>query len=51
VGFVADKVALGQDFPRVFLFSLVSVIPPVLNYTEKLKKIIFVTGLHNKPQV
>jgi hypothetical protein len=51
VGFVVDKVALGQVFPRVIRFSPVSFIPPVLHYTEKPKKIIiFITGLHNKPQ-
>jgi hypothetical protein len=48
VGFVLDKVTLGQVFPRVLRFSLVTLIPPVLHYTEKL--IIFITGLHNKPQ-
>ena len=32
-------------------FFPVSFIPPVLHYTEKRKKlIIFITGLHNKPQ-
>jgi hypothetical protein len=51
VGFVVDKVALGQVFPRVLRFSLVSLIPPVLHYTEKQKKLtIFITELHNKPQ-
>jgi hypothetical protein len=51
VGFVSDKVALGQVFPRVFRVSLVNFIPPVLHYTERRKKlIIFITGLHNKPQ-
>jgi hypothetical protein len=53
VGFVVDKVALGQVFPRVLWFSPVNFIPPVLNYTEKQKKhltIIFITGLHNKSQ-
>jgi hypothetical protein len=51
VGFVVDKVALGQVFPRVLQFSLVIFIPPVLHYKEKRKKlIIFITGLHNKPQ-
>jgi hypothetical protein len=51
VGFVVDKVALGQVFPRVLLFSPVSFIPPVLHYKGKRKKlIIFITGLHNKPQ-
>jgi hypothetical protein len=32
VGFVVDKVALGQVFPRVPRFSPVSFIPPVLHY-------------------
>jgi hypothetical protein len=52
VGFVVDKVALGQVFPLVLRFYPVSFIPPVLHYTEKRKKklIIFITGLHNKPQ-
>jgi hypothetical protein len=51
VGFVVDKVALGQVFLRVLRFSPVSFIPPVLRYTEKLRKlIVFITGLHNKPQ-
>jgi hypothetical protein len=35
VGFVVDKVVLGQVFPRVLRFSLVNVIPPVLHYKEK----------------
>jgi hypothetical protein len=46
VGFVVDRLALGQVFPRVLRFSPVSFIPPVLHYTEKL--IIVITGLHNK---
>jgi hypothetical protein len=51
VGFVVDKVALGQVFPRVLRSSPVNFIPPVLHSTEKRKKpIIFITGLHNKPQ-
>jgi hypothetical protein len=51
VGFVVDEVALGEVFPRVLRFSPVSLILPVLHCTEKLKKIvIFITGLHNKPQ-
>jgi hypothetical protein len=52
VGFMVDKVALGQVFLRVFRFSRVNFIPPVLHYKEKRKKklIIFVTGFHNKPQ-
>jgi hypothetical protein len=32
VGFVVDKVALGQVFPRVLRFYPVSFIPPVLHY-------------------
>ena len=51
VGFVVDKVALGQVFLRLLRFSSVTFIPPVLHYTEKRNKlIIFVTVLHNKPQ-
>jgi hypothetical protein len=50
VGFVVDKVALGQVFPRILRFSSVSFIPPVLHYKEERKKlIIFITGLHSKP--
>jgi hypothetical protein len=48
-GICGVKVALGQVFPRVLLFFPVSFIPPVLHYTKK-KLIIFITGLHNKPQ-
>jgi hypothetical protein len=50
--FVVDKVALGQVFPRVLRFSPVNVIPPVLHYKEKRKRllIIFIIGLHKKPQ-
>jgi hypothetical protein len=37
-------------FPRVLRFSPVNFISPVLHYTEKrIKLIIFITGLHNKP--
>jgi hypothetical protein len=54
VGFVVDKVALGQVFPRVLRFSPVSFNPPVLHYMGKRKNektlLIFITGLHNKPQ-
>jgi hypothetical protein len=32
VGFVADKVALGQISPRVLPFPPISFIPPVLHY-------------------
>jgi hypothetical protein len=35
VGFVADKVALGQVFPRVLRLSPVNFIPPVPHYLEK----------------
>jgi hypothetical protein len=45
VGFVVDKVALGQVFPRVLRFSPVNFFPPVLHYTEKKTLIIFITGL------
>jgi hypothetical protein len=46
VGFVVDKVALGQVSPEYFGFL------PVLHYSGKRKKtlIIFITGLHNEPQ-
>jgi hypothetical protein len=52
VGFVVDKVALGQVFPHVLRFSPVNFIPLVLHYTGKRKAelIIFITGLHIKPQ-
>jgi hypothetical protein len=32
VGFVVDKMALGQGFPRILWFSPVIFIPPVLHY-------------------
>ena len=38
VGFVVDKVALGQVFPRVLRFYPVNLIPPMLHYTEKREK-------------
>jgi hypothetical protein len=44
VGFVVDKVALGQVFPRVLRFSPVNSIPPVLHYKEKRK----MNHLHHK---
>jgi hypothetical protein len=48
---MVDKVALGQVFPRVLLFSPANFIPPVLHYKEKRKKLItFIAGLHNKFQ-
>ena len=40
VGFVVDKVALGQVFPRVLRFSPVIFIPPVLHYLENEKYMI-----------
>jgi hypothetical protein len=51
VGFVVDKVALVQVFPRVLRFSPVSFIPPLLYYLEKLKNLniflfIFIIELH-----
>jgi hypothetical protein len=50
-----DKVVLGQVFPRVPRFFPVNFIPLVVHYTEKREKliiflIIFIIGLHNKPQ-
>jgi hypothetical protein len=51
VGFVVDKVALGQVFsPSTSVFSCQfhSTGAPLLGKTKKL--IIFITGLHNKPQ-
>ena len=50
VGFVVDKVALGQVFPRALRVSPVKCIPPVFHYTEKRKKLIIITGLHYKPK-
>jgi hypothetical protein len=48
VGFLVNKVALGESFPRVLGLT------PVLHNLEKRKKlvifIIFVTGLHSKAQ-
>jgi hypothetical protein len=49
MGFVVDKVTLGQVFPRVLRFSPVNFIPPVLHYTEKRIKLFIITVLHNKP--
>jgi hypothetical protein len=42
VGFVVDKLALGQVFPRVLRFSPVNFIPPVLHYLEKMEKLIII---------
>jgi hypothetical protein len=48
---MVDKVALEQVFLRVLRFFPVNLIPLVLHYTEKRRKlIIFITGLHKKPQ-
>jgi hypothetical protein len=52
VGFVVDKVALGQVFSRELRFSPVnfySTGAPLLGKKRK-KLIIFITGLHNKPE-
>jgi hypothetical protein len=38
VGFLVDKVALGQVFPQVLQFPRVNFIPLVLHYAEKRKK-------------
>jgi hypothetical protein len=48
VGFVVDKVALGQVSPRVFRFSPVNFIPPVLHYLEKRKKKTDHPSLHHR---
>jgi hypothetical protein len=52
VGFVVDKVALGQVFPEYFgtppPHQFHSTGTPLNRETKKL--IIFITGLHNKPQ-
>jgi hypothetical protein len=52
VGLVVDKVALGQVFPpstSVFACQFHSTGAPLHGKTKK-KLIIFITGLHNKPQ-
>jgi hypothetical protein len=38
VGFVVDKVALGQVFLRILRFFPVSFIPPVLHYNGKAER-------------
>jgi hypothetical protein len=54
VGFVVDKVALGQVFPppctSVFPGQFHSTGAPLQGKTKKKKLIVFITGLHNKPQ-
>jgi hypothetical protein len=47
VGFVVDKVALGQVFPRVLQFSPVNFIPPVLHWKNEKKKLI-IFHLHHR---
>jgi hypothetical protein len=44
VGFVVEKVALGQVFPPVLRFSLVTFIPLVLRYTKKKKQLFLSQG-------
>jgi hypothetical protein len=48
VGFVVDKVALEQGFPRVLWFTHVSFIPPVLHYLQKRKKADLSFYLHHR---
>jgi hypothetical protein len=54
MGFVVDKVALGQVFPlstSVFPCQFHSTGAPLLGKGQKITIIvIFITGLHNKPQ-
>jgi hypothetical protein len=51
VGFVVDKVALGQVFSEYFGFPLsVSFHWCSITRKNEKKRIIFITGLHNKPQ-
>ena len=49
VRFVVDKVTLGQVLPRVLWFTL-SILFHRCSITRRGGLIIFVTGLHNKPQ-
>jgi hypothetical protein len=46
VGFVVEKVALGQVFPCQFH----STGAPLLGKGQKIIIVIFITGLHKKPQ-
>jgi hypothetical protein len=46
VGFVMDKVALGQVFLRVLRFSSVNIIPPWASLFRKFKK-IFLSFIHS----
>jgi hypothetical protein len=50
-GICGGQSGTGIDFTHSIRFSPVNFIPPVLNYKEKRKTlIIFITGLHSKPQ-
>jgi hypothetical protein len=51
VGFVVDKVALGQFFLRVvgFPLSISSTGAPLIVKLGKKKLLIFILGLHKKP--
>jgi hypothetical protein len=46
VGFVVDKVAVGQVFLRVLRFSPVNIIPPWAPLFRKFKKIFFHSFIH-----
>jgi hypothetical protein len=48
VGFVVDKVTLGQVFPPVLRFPSVSLIPPMLHYLEKWKNWFFSLHLYHR---
>jgi hypothetical protein len=51
MGFVVDKVALGQVFPEYFGFPLsISFHRCCIKMKKQIKLIIFITGLHKKPQ-
>jgi hypothetical protein len=51
VGFVVDKVALGQVFPEYFGFPLsLSFHRCSITWKNEKKLIIFITRLHNKAQ-